>query len=527
MNAIEHLLGALRSHECQPGRSGGGWLSRCPAHGGADPSVRIELSDLGRLVVRCSEGCTPTAVFRAMGIVASDLGDEKPGTNPPNAADVRVPEVPIFAPVSAVDLVREYPELRPVVIGDLLRRGEVMNVVAAPKVGKTWTVHALVVAIASGKHWLGKPTTPGTVLLIDAELHKETLARRLHATKEAAGATDADLEAVEAWIQARAGSLATIKAYRKEAHRLLLWLRYERHERQLGEMTVGDCADFMAFLEQVPDRWISRTRAAPGTPGWAPFMGQLSKKSRRQAITIIAALFTWLQSAQYIQANPWVLLNQKTGDDRDDYMLDSKAISEPAMDQILRFIEAQTPSPSRSRMLFILRFVEAVGLRSAEIVSAKLGDIHLETEGWVMSVHGKGAKNRIAAIPGQGFSALQDYLFARGLGGIEHAPSDAPLLASALDPMEPVGYQALYETVKNWLKKAIAEIVLPSSERLKLYRASTHWLRHTFGTRAIAREVPLDVIQAQMGHASIQTTTAIYGRAPIRRRVSELGKAFG
>jgi integrase len=43
----------------------------------------------------------------------------------------------------------------------------------------------------------------------------------------------------------------------------------------------------------------------------------------------------------------------------------------------------------------------------------------------------------------------------------------------------------------------------------------------------IAREVALDVIQAQMGHASIQTTTAIYGRAPIKRRVDELGKAFG
>jgi integrase len=64
-------------------------------------------------------------------------------------------------------------------------------------------------------------------------------------------------------------------------------------------------------------------------------------------------------------------------------------------------------------------------------------------------------------------------------------------------------------------------------ERQNLARVSTHWLRHTFGTRAIAREVPLDVIQAQMGHASIQTTTSIYGRAPIRRRAEELDKAFG
>ena len=67
---------------------------------------------------------------------------------------------------------------------------------------------------------------------------------------------------------------------------------------------------------------------------------------------------------------------------------------------------------------------------------------------------------------------------------------------------------------------------LSMHERARLAGATTHWLRHIFGTRAIARNVPLDVIQAQMGHASIQTTTAIYRRAPIKRRVEELGKAF-
>ena len=114
----------------------------------------------------------------------------------------------------------------------------------------------------------------------------------------------------------------------------------------------------------------------------------------------------------------------------------------------------------------------------------------------------------------------------RGLGSIQAAPPEAPLLASTVDPMAPIGYQALYEHVKGWLTKAVRASSLPANERDRLAGATTHWLRHTFGTRAIAREVPLDVIQAQMGHASIQTTTAIYGRAPIKRRVDELGKAF-
>jgi site-specific recombinase XerD len=336
-----------------------------------------------------------------------------------------------------------------------------------------------------------------------------------------------DLEAVDAWIAARSGSIHTAKAYHREANRLLLWLQYERGGKTLRQMDVGDCGDYMAFLQAIPATWISRVRAAPGQPGWAPFRGPLSHRSQALAITLVASLFGWLQSAQYLAANPWPLINQKTGDDRDHQMLDTKAFSEGAMAEVLKYIEAQAPSPSRSRIRFILRFVEAVGLRSAELLEAKLKDFSLEPEGWVIQVFGKGAKNRVAAVPGQAFAALQDYLKSRHLEGIETAPGTLPLLASTKDPSEPIGYQALYEHVRSWFRKAIANSGLPSTERTKLARASTHWLRHTFGTRAVAREVPLDVIQAQMGHASIQTTTAIYGRAPIKRRVDELGKAFG
>lgn len=335
-----------------------------------------------------------------------------------------------------------------------------------------------------------------------------------------------DLAAVAAWVDARAGSLATAKAYRREAHRLLLWLQYERASLAIRQMDIQDCRDFMAFLQHIPSAWISRRHAQPGQVGWAPFRGPLSKTSYRQSIVIIASMFSWLQSAQYLSANPWLLINQKTGDDPSRKMLDTKALSEVAFSQVLAYVAAQPPSPSRHRIRFILLFVESVGMRASELLSAQLGDLQLELEGWVMQVHGKGAKNRIVAIPGQAFDALQMYLFSRGLGGVEAAPPHAPLVASAIDAMLPVGYQALYEHVKRWILKAVAASDLSNQERTKLHGATLHWLRHTFGTRAIAREVPLDVIQAQMGHASIQTTTAIYGRAPIRRRVDELGKAF-
>jgi len=246
-------------------------------------------------------------------------------------------------------------------------------------------------------------------------------------------AVSSDLQAVQSWIQARAGSLATVRVYQREAHRLLLWLQYERGEggqgATLARMTVADCGAFMAFLQNIPPRWISRARAAPGTHGWAPFRGPLSHQSCRQSITIIASMFAWRQSAQYLTANPWLLVNQLTGDDPGHKMLDTKALSEAAMLEVLRFLDGQAPSPSRACIRFTLLFIEAVGLRSVELLSATLGNLRMEPEGWVMQVHGKGSKNRIAAV--------------RGLGSIQDAPPGAPLLASTLDPLAPIGYQAL------------------------------------------------------------------------------------
>ena len=52
-----------------------------------------------------------------------------------------------------------------------------------------------------------------------------------------------------------------------------------------------------------------------------------------------------------------------------------------------------------------------------------------------MDVTGKGNRRRVVALPGQAFAALQRYLADRGLGSVEAARPEAPLLASMTDPM--------------------------------------------------------------------------------------------
>lgn len=77
-------------------------------------------------------------------------------------------------------LLIEFPDLRSPVIHGLLRSGETMNVISAPKIGKSWLVTDLALAVATGRPWLDTfQTERGDVLIIDNELHGETSAHRI------------------------------------------------------------------------------------------------------------------------------------------------------------------------------------------------------------------------------------------------------------------------------------------------------------------------------------------------------------
>jgi hypothetical protein len=110
-----------------------------------------------------------------------------------NRQETAEPELPPIEILTAADLINASPNLREVVIDGTLRRGEIGNVIAAPKVGKTFAVLALAMAVKTADSWFGRKCNAGRVLIIDNELHKNTLARRLKMVAEAAGLTLDDL----------------------------------------------------------------------------------------------------------------------------------------------------------------------------------------------------------------------------------------------------------------------------------------------------------------------------------------------
>ena len=100
-----------------------------------------------------------------------DLGDDDSTTSTVDAKRIK--------PIPVSQLFASNPTMRPVVVDGILRRGETANIIAAAKVGKSHLAHGLAWCVVSGTPWLSHAVTQGRVLIIDNELHTETLSSRL------------------------------------------------------------------------------------------------------------------------------------------------------------------------------------------------------------------------------------------------------------------------------------------------------------------------------------------------------------
>lgn len=84
------------------------------------------------------------------------------------------------------EMVTEYPNRRPYIIDGVLRQGEIANIIAASKQGKSWLADSVAVSIAMGRRLFDLyQCEQGKVLIIDNELHPEEIPWRL---KEVANA---------------------------------------------------------------------------------------------------------------------------------------------------------------------------------------------------------------------------------------------------------------------------------------------------------------------------------------------------
>lgn len=339
-----------------------------------------------------------------------------------------------------------------------------------------------------------------------------------------------DHEAVQAWLQLHE-SPATQRAYRKEVERLLLWAVLERG-RALSSLTSEDAVAYRAFLRRPSPRarWVGPPRPRDAAD-WRPFAGDLSARSVAYAIAVINAMFRWLVQQRYSLANPFAGLKVR-GANRSESTAVERYFSEGEWALIQTIAEGLEwgqgwTLAAAQRLRFILSFTFATGLRVSELVSATLGQIEADGRGdrW-LHVIGKGDKKAKVALPSLARSCLDQYLMQRGL---PTTPSkwrpDTPLVGQ-LDGEGGITAARQWSILKRFFRHAARSIEVgrPSTAE-KLLRASTHWMRHTHATHALAHGVELVSVRDNLRHASVQTTSG-YLHVDEVNRARQLEAAF-
>lgn len=339
----------------------------------------------------------------------------------------------------------------------------------------------------------------------------------------------------------------TQRAYRKEAERFLLWALLERR-KPLSSLNTDDCIAYRDFLSAPPAHWCAPRSRERWSPLWRPFEGPLESRAQSFAITVLTNLYRYLNDKCYLSGNPWVGIRAPRS-------------SKPALDTGRSFTAAQwaflcerldrLPATSvAQRLQFALPFLYATGLRLSEAVAAKTDDLEWLSlpsadgdgtqDGWWLSVVGKRGKLRRVPVPDDVVARLGRYLEARGLTtealarpGIAllghatdqatRAPWAKPDLAGADAPVAPT---TLYRQVKRFFLRCAEELRetnVRDAERLAA--ASTHWMRHTHISHALAAGVPLQVAQQNAGHDSLDTTT-VYVTTEDARRIAAMRRFF-
>lgn len=153
----------------------------------------------------------------------------------------------------------QYPTLRPPVVDGLFREGETVNLIADSKSCKSWMMYALALSIIDQHNFLGTfPTTPGRVLLLDNELHRETLADRIPKVANALGVpSDTWEKKLEVWplrgrlqsLSRLSGELMNIK--RGDFKAIIFDAKYRLIEDGASETANEDETRFYNLIDQI------------------------------------------------------------------------------------------------------------------------------------------------------------------------------------------------------------------------------------------------------------------------------------
>ena len=333
-----------------------------------------------------------------------------------------------------------------------------------------------------------------------------------------------DYEAIAAWLATKhdpngTGKTATHRAYRKEAERLLLWSIVE-HGKPLSSLTVEDVNAFKWFLAAPPARWCGPRHHQRWSPLWRPLEGPLSSAALRQSVVILRSLFAFLVSQNYLIGNAFAGVALPREQARP--LGSKRTLTFGQWDALEERLDEISGTALGRRQARAIRWLYATGLRLAEMAGAHCGDLQLidyrlpsgkEDSGWMLSVVGKGDKLRQVPVPTRLVEELENELKQCGMDAdVRHDSNRDVAILNRVEAgvATPWSASGLAKGIKDVLERCAADMETDDAKQLR--KASTHWFRHTHGSHALngrpgGRAVPIQVVQNNLGHASIGTTS--------------------
>ena len=251
--------------------------------------------------------------------------------------------------------------------------------------------------------------------------------------------------------------------------------------RPVVEVTTSDVLDFV-MAQRAPRRG-NVVRIADGESGMAA-----STIKRRLASA--AGLFSYLVARGLVQANPVPrgLAARRPGARGVPLVRAPRRLPRilaPA--EVTALLDALRTRRDRALVLVMV----LGGLRRVEALGLALGDLH-PGDRRVRVTQAKGGRERIVPVDDAFFSALRDYLDSE-------RPGDAPTDRVFVVLKGPNRGRPLSAAGAD-------EILQGARRRAGLEHATCRELRHTCFTRLREAGMALEAIQAQAGHASIEST---------------------
>ncbi|WP_083004287.1 tyrosine-type recombinase/integrase [Halomonas sp. GT] len=323
-----------------------------------------------------------------------------------------------------------------------------------------------------------------------------------------------DVEAVAAWLREYQYSPQTLKSYRREAERLLLWL--SSHNTTLCDMNREMLRQYEAFLAdpQPAEQWVGASKPRHHNQ-WRPFRGGLSPASRRQSLIILQGLFSWLVEAGWVRHNPFVLMRDKARRLNNQAQTIERYFERELWAWFWQWLNAPAGHASerkayeQARRRFIFSFAYLLAPRISEMADARMDDFQ-ESEGrWWWVVVGKGSKFARIPVPSDMLECVLEWREALGLAGLPSYHEPDPLIR-ALDKRRGISDNQLYRLIKGVFSEAADALEAQNGKPAyvsALRRATPHWLRHTSITHQAQAGVSLRYLAESARHSKLDTTS--------------------